>query len=327
MLCCVCYNRIFANAKSLFYYVHRPRVAGKMLSHEQVAALLAQAERRNTTDVTVVEKLASLEEANNTTTTVTVSAIVEQKGVKNSDGVEDPTQVDNIDRALVKETSQVEVVTRKLSNDSDSTADRNDEVSDVLVLPNSGGEPTEGHDEDHMIRQQDRVSQQQAGSGGLQQQQEFTQETVWQPELNHYTTNSSSGIVDKAASPTTAPTHASPTYKVKNSKYVSQGSMFAELKSHGTSTTSIPPTVKKSRVAPWCKPGQQRKGWSHDDHVTSKSSGLNHLQYEEEEEVSTVYWITATTISSYDVISIPFYFIVSLVFHRFTGISLHEVFH
>lgn len=185
--------------------MHRPRVAGKMLSHEQVAALLAQAEHRNITDVTVVEKL---EEPNNATTTVTVSAIMEQKGVKNSDGVEDPTQVDNADRSLVKETSQVEVVTRKLSNDSDSTADRNDdEVSDVLVLPSSGGEPTEGHDEDHMSQQQGSGDQQQ-GSRDLQQQQEFTQETVQQPELNH-TTNSSSSIVDKAAPPTTTSTQLS----------------------------------------------------------------------------------------------------------------------
>ena len=287
----VCYNRIFANAKSLFYYVHRPRAAGKMLSHEQVAALLAQAEHRNTTDVIVVEKLTSPEEANNTTTTVTVSANMEQKGVKNSGEVEDPTQVDNVDRPLVKETSQVEVVTRKLSNDSDSTADRNDdEISDVLVLPSSNGEPTEGHNEDHVNQQQ--------GSGDLHefdyQPKESTQETVHQAELNHYTTNPSSSLADKATPPTIAPTHTSSTSKAKNSKYISHGSMFAELKSHGTSTTSIPPAVKNSKVAPWCKPGQQRHGWSHDEHVTSKSSGLNHLQsYEEEEEVSMACCIIA----------------------------------
>ena len=279
--------------------MHRPRAAGKMLSHEQVAALLAQAERRNTTDVTVVEQLATSEGPNNPAATSAVSAITEQKGVKNSDGVEDPTQVDIVDRSLIQETSRVEVVTRKLSDDSDSTADRNDnEVSDVLVLLSSGGEPTEGQCEDHVIRKQDHVSQPQ-GSGDHQQQQdvddqpkEATKETVQQPEADHNATNSSSSLADKAAPPNTTPTHTSSTSKAKSSKYVSQGSMFAELQLHGTSTTSIQPAMK-NKVAPWCRQGQQRNSWSHDDHVTSKSSELNHLQSYEEEEVSCIsVWCT-----------------------------------
>ena len=298
----MCYNRIFANAKSLFYYVHRPRAAGKMLSHEQVVALLAQAERRNTTDVTVVEKLTSSGEPNNGTTTATVSAITEHKGIENSDGVEDPTQADNIDRSLVKETSCVEVVTRKLSNDSDERND--DEVSEVLVLSSSGGEPTEGQNEDHVIQQQDHVNQQQ---DHVNQQQ---QEVDYQPK--HNTTNSS--LADKAAPPNTAPTHTSSTSKAENSKYISQGSMFAELKSHDTSTTSLQSAVKKSKVAPWCMPGQQRHGWSHDDHVTSKSSGLNHLQSYEEEEVGVF------------IVGISRYFDISLVFH-FSSISYFIIFH
>lgn len=277
---CVIYNRIFANAKSLFYYVHRPRAAGKMLSQEQVAGLLAQAEGRNTTNITVVSKMAASSEVPNTTSTV--SPVTEYKQVKNSGGEEDHTQGDV---SLVKEMSLVEVVTRKSSSDSNMTADKTDgEVSDVVVLSNSGGKPTEGQPEDHIIQQQDHMGQQE-GSGDHQQVDcQPAQEMVLEQETDHNTGNSTSSLTDKVAPPTTVPTHTSPTSKTKTSKYVSQGSVFAELRSHdnSTSSSSLQLPGKKGRIAPWSRPGQQKNCQPRDDHTTSKSSGLHHLEAFEE---------------------------------------------
>jgi len=268
--------------------VHRPRAAGKMLSHEQVAALLAHAEHRNTsTNVTVVEeKLNSSEMPINASAIAAFDSVTEQEGVSNSDGMCDPTK--KADRSV---TSHVEILTSKLNNDPESAADgsNGDEVSDVLMLSNSGGKPLEGHREYHMI--QDHMSQQPE----YQQPQNYDYQTeglgeqeleVYQLELDHDVTTFSSSSIDKAAPPITVPTHNSSTSLAKN-KYMSQASMFAELQSHRTTTSSssIQAAVKTGRVAPWCMPGQQGS-WSHDDHVTSKSSGLTHLQDYNEEEVS-----------------------------------------
>ena len=294
ILLCVCYNRIFANAESLYYYVHRPRAAGKMLSHDQVAALLAHANHRNTsTNVTVVkEKPNSSEMSINAATTPVFNGIIEQKKVSNSDGMDDPTI--QVDRSFVKEISRVEILTSKLSIDPDSVADRSngDDISDVLVLSSSGGKPSEGQHEDHII--QDHVSKQ-PGSGDHQQPHGDSQteelgiqrQVVPQLELGRDATTFSSNLTDKAAPPIAEPTHSSSTSPAKSSQYMSQTSMFAELQSHNTTTSSssIQAAVKTGRVAPWYMPGQQGN-WSHDDHVTSKSSGLSHLQGYKEEEVS-----------------------------------------
>ena len=276
---CVIYNRIFANAKSLFYYVHRPRAAGKMLSQEQVAALLAQAEGRNTTDVTVVSKMAASSEVPSTTSTV--SPVTEYEQVKNSGGEEDHAQGDV---SLVKETSLVEVVTKKLNSDSNMTADKTDgEVSDVVMLSNSGGKPT-GQPEDHVIQQQDHMGQQEGSSDHQQVDCQAAQEMVLEQEADHNTGNSTSSLADKAAPPTTVPTHTSPTFKTKTSKYVSQGSVFAELRSHNNSTSSSSPQlpVKKGRIAPWSRPRQQKNCQPHNNHTASKSRGLHHLEAFEE---------------------------------------------
>ena len=282
---CVCYIRIFANAESLFYYVHRPRAAGKMLSHEQVAALLAHAEHRNTsTNVTVVEeKLNSSEMPVNASAIAAFDSVTEQEKVSNSDGMCDPTK--QADRSVA---SHVEILTSKLNNDLESAADgsNGDEVSDVLMLSNSGSKPLEGQSEYHMI--QDHVSQQPE----YQQPQNYDNQTEGlgeqelQLELDYDVTTFSSSSIDKAAPPITVPTYNSSTSLAKN-KYMSQASMYAELQSHRTTTSSssIQAAVKTGRVAPWCMPGQQGS-WSHDDHVTSKSSELTHLQDYNEEKVS-----------------------------------------
>ena len=266
-------NRVFANAESLFYYVHRPRAAGKMLSQEQVAALLAQAEGRNITNVTVVEKMAPSEAA---TSTTAVSPVVEYDKVKNSSGDEGFTQANFVERSLVKETSLVEAVTRKSSSYSGKG---DDNVSDIVVLPSIDGNATEGQQKDHVIQQLD-----QQGSSDHQQQQEIgsTQETAVQQEA----TNSSSNLANKEAPPTLVSTHTSSTSIVKKSKYASEASMFAELRGHGigTSTSSMQLTARKGKVAPWNKPGLQQTVQSYYD-TTSNSSGLNHLEIYDDDGV------------------------------------------
>ena len=268
----ITYNRIFANAESLFYYVHRPRAAGKMLSQEQIAALLAQAEDRNVTNVTVVEKMAPSD------TTTFTTAVIEYDQVKNSGEEEGPTQVNVVERSLVKETSLVEAVTRKLSSSSDSTAAKGDgDVSDIVVLPSDSGNTVEGQQEDHMIQQQ--------GSCDHQKQQEIgsAQETVVQQEA----TNSTSSLADREAPPTAALSHTSHASIVKKPKYASETSMFAELRAHGTNTSSssIQQAAGKGRVAPWNKPGLQKTIQLYDDHTTSKSNGLHHLEIYDDDGV------------------------------------------
>ena len=286
----VTYNRIFANAESLFYYVHRPRAAGKMLSQEQVAALLAQAEGRNVTNVTVVEKMAPSEAA---TSTTAVSPVVEYDEVKNSSGDEGFTQANVIERSLVKETSLVEAVTRKSSSYSGKG---DDNVSDIVVLPSSDGNATEGQQKDHVIQQLDHVVQQQ-GSSDNQQQQEIgsTQETAVQQEA----TNSSSNLANKEAPPTSVSTHTSSTSIVKKSKYASEASVFAELRGHGigTSTSSMQLTARKGKVAPWNKPGLQQTVQSYYD-TTSNSSGLNHLEIYDDDGVCMYVIITMENFKS-----------------------------
>ena len=270
----VTYNRIFANAESLFYYVHRPRAAGKMLSQEQVAALLAQAEGRNVTNVTIVEKMEAA------TSTTAVSPGVEYDEVNNSNGDEGFTQANVVERSLVKETSLVEAVTRKSSSCSGKG---DDNVSDIVVLPSSDGNATEGQQKDHVIQQLDHVVQQQ-GSSDHQQQQEMgsTQETVVQQEG----TNFCSSLANKEAPPTSVSTHTSSASIVKKSKYTSEASMFAELRGHGigTSTSSMQLTARKGKVAPWNKPGLQQPVQSYYD-TTSNSSGLNHLEIYDDDGV------------------------------------------
>ena len=279
-----------------------------MLSQEQVAALLAQAEGRSdphVTEVTIVEKLPSSVSQNNMSVAAATSISpvkVEQK--------EYPMQ-DVVKRSLVKETSLVEPVMKKLSRDSGSASDgTDDKVSDVIELPNSGisNKPVEEQEVDHMIQQQDLhqqgpVDKQQQDNYQPTELTEFAQETTLQQEMAQKTTNSTTSLTDRRAPSNTILTHINSTSKMRNTQQISQASVLEELKLRGagTSSSSLQPIPRRNRVTPWTRAAgqQQPDSWSHDDHVTSKSSVMDHLQpYDEEVSAFIMHAVVKFTFKS-----------------------------